>query len=247
MEQDEQNSAYFFRLEKSNASYNSMTKLSVDGIITDNPKTISNYYYKFYKLLYTSRFDENDTSSFLDSIVDLNTIEVDDKNRCDESVSLKEIIDSINHLKINKSPGNGGITAEFYKVFSEPLAPLIAEVYAESILRTSLLPSWTQGVITLIPKPKKDPLLIENWRPICLLNTDYKILAQIFAQRLQKVMSYLIDESQSGIIKNRHISNNIRFVLDILDYSDLISEERFFFFLDFYEAFETVEHAFIFR
>lgn len=102
-------------------------------------------------------------------------------------------------------------------------------------------------MITLIPNPKKYPL-IENWRPICLLNTDYKILAQIFAQRLQKVMSYLIDESQSGIIKNRHISNNIRFVLDILDYSDLISEERFFFFfLDFYEAFETVEHAFIFR
>lgn len=121
MEQGKQNSAYFFRLEKSNANYNSMAKLNADGIVTDNPKTISNYCYKFYKLLYTSRFDEDDTSSFLDSIVDLNTIEVDDKNQCDEPVSLKEIIDSINHLKINKSPGNDGITAEFYKAFSEPL------------------------------------------------------------------------------------------------------------------------------
>lgn len=230
MEQGEQNSAYFLRLEKSNATYNSLSKLIVDGIVTDDPKTISDYCNNFYKLLYTSRFDEDDTSSFLDSIVDLITIEADDKNRCDDPISLKEIVDSINHLKVNKSPGNDGITAEFYKAFYEPLAPFLAEVYAESILKTSLPPSLTQGVITLIPKPKKYPLLIENWRPICLLNTDYKILALILAQRLQKVMSYLIDESQSGFIKNRHISNNIRLILDLLDYSDLISEESFIFF-----------------
>lgn len=102
----------------------------------DDPKTISDYCYKFYKLLYTSRFDEDDTSSFLDSI-DLITIQADDKNRCDEPISLKEIVDSINHLKINKCPGNDGITAKFYKAFSEPLAPFLAEVYEESILRTS--------------------------------------------------------------------------------------------------------------
>lgn len=93
---------------KYNANYNSMTKLTADGIVTDNPKTISNYCYEFYKLLYTSRFNEDDTSSFLDSIIDLNTIEVDDKNRCDEPISLKEFVDSINHLKVNKSPGNDG-------------------------------------------------------------------------------------------------------------------------------------------
>ncbi len=68
MEQGEQNSAYFFRLEKSNANYNSMSKLNVDGIITHDPKTISNYCYNIYKLLYTSRVDEYDTFSFLDSI-----------------------------------------------------------------------------------------------------------------------------------------------------------------------------------
>ncbi len=145
-------------------------------------------------------------------IVDLISVEADDKNRCDEPILLEEVVDSINHLKINKSPGNDGITTEFHKTFSELLAPFLTEVYAESILKSSLPPSLTQDVISLIPKAKKDPLLIENWHPICLLNTDYKILAQIFAQRLQKIMSYLIDESQSGFIKNRHISNNIRLI-----------------------------------
>uniref|UniRef100_A0A1A8GMK6 Reverse transcriptase domain-containing protein n=1 Tax=Nothobranchius korthausae TaxID=1143690 RepID=A0A1A8GMK6_9TELE len=44
----------------------------------------------------------------------------------------------------------------------------------------------------------------------------------------------------------RHISNNIRLVLDILDYSDLILDDSFILFLDFYKAFDSIEHEFIF-
>jgi hypothetical protein len=32
-----------------------------------------------------------------------------------------------------------------------------------------------EGLITLIPKKDKDTLLIKNWRPITLLNQDYKL------------------------------------------------------------------------
>ena len=44
-------------------------------------------------------------------------------------------------------------------------------------------------------------------------------------------------------MRNRHISNNIRLVLDILDYSDLITDYSFIF---LYKAFDTVEHQFLF-
>lgn len=44
-----------------------------------------------------------------------------------------------------------------------------------------------------------------------------------------------------------NISNNIRLVLDILDYSDLITDESFIIFLNFYKAFDTIEHQFIFH
>lgn len=56
----------------------------------------------------------------------------------------------------------------------------------------------------------------------------------------------MIEETQSGFIPNRHISNNKCLVLDLLDYDDLISNESFFhFFLDFYKAFDSLEHDFI--
>lgn len=80
------------------------------------------------------------------------------------------------------------------------------------------------------PNPKrKYILLLDNWRPICLLNNDYKIIALVLAKHLKNVLDYIIDETQSGFMKGRHISNNIRLVLDIKDSSDS--------FLDFKKSF----------
>lgn len=88
-------------------------------------------------------------------------------------------------------------------------------------------------------------LLIDNWRPVSLLNNDYKLLAIIFAKRLKTVLNSVIDETQSGLMAKRHIVNNIRQVLDLLDYSEIIQENSFILFLDFYKAFDSLEHKFI--
>ncbi len=94
----------------------------------------------------------------------------------------------------------------------------------------------TQGVIHLIPKPQKDLSQLENWRPISLLNNDYKILAMIFAKKIKWVLDDIIEESQSGFMVDRLISNNIRLVLDILDDSDLIPND----FLNFYSLYKLL-------
>jgi hypothetical protein len=50
------------------------------------------------------------------------------------------------------------------------------------------------GAISLIFK-KNDPLSLDNYRPITLLNTDTKILAYTIAQRLKEVVPSIILES----------------------------------------------------
>jgi hypothetical protein len=52
---------------------------------------------------------------------------------------------------------------------------------------------------------KGDPLLLDNFRPISLLNVDLKILSHVLVQRLKKILSKLINEDQTGYIKNRFI------------------------------------------
>ena len=66
-----------------------------------------------------------------------------------------------------------------------------------------------RGIIRLIPKKDKDLTLIKNWRPISLLNTDYKLIAHVLADRLQNVIPNIISKDQSGYLKSRNISVSI--------------------------------------
>lgn len=104
-----------------------------------------------------------------------------------------------------------------------------------------------QGLITLIPKSGKDKRILDNLRPITLLNIDYKILSGVIAARLKEGISSIITETQSGFLKGRLIHNNIRLVLDLLDYNQMVQERGFILFLDFYKAFDCVEHSFILK
>ena len=93
-----------------------------------------------------------------------------DTEYCDLPLSQKEISDCFNLLKNNKSPGSDGLSSDFYKLFSQQLSPFLLQVFNESLFSSTPPASMTQGLINLIPKPHKDPLYIDNWRPICLLN-----------------------------------------------------------------------------
>ena len=77
--------------------------------------------------------------------------------------------------------------------------------------------SQRQGIISLIPKKNKDPLLLKNWRPITLLNVDYKLATKCIARRLEKVLPHLIERDQTGYIKGKYIGENIRAISDIIE------------------------------
>ncbi len=102
-------------------------------------------------------------------------------------------------------------------------------------------------MITLIPKPNKDQLYLENWRPVSLLNNDTKMYSHIFAERLNFFLNIIIDKEQSVFLKGRYIGNNIRLILDLIDYRHFISDDSLILFIDFYKAFDTIEHYIMFK
>ena len=61
--------------------------------------------------------------------------------------------------------------------------------------------SQHRGVITLIPKQEESLLNLTNWRPITLLNVDYKIALKAIAKRMEPVLPSLIHSDQTGFIK----------------------------------------------
>ena len=77
-------------------------------------------------------------------------------------------------MKNQKSPGSDGITTEFYKIFWNDIKEYYIKSINFSFQNGELTELQKQSIITLLPKSGKDNLLLENWRPISLLNVDYK-------------------------------------------------------------------------
>ena len=68
---------------------------------------------------------------------------------------------------------------------------------------------------------------MDNWRPISLLNIDYKIATKTVAARIAKVLPSLIHEDQTGYIKGCFIGQNIRLLANIREHDDnLVEDDR---------------------
>ena len=78
----------------------------------------------------------------------------------------------------NKSPGTDGFPPDFYKFFWNDIGRLVVNSLNFGFTTSHFSHQQSQAIISLLPKPGKDPLLLKNWRPIALLNTDYKIAAK---------------------------------------------------------------------
>ncbi|VDI15400.1 blast:LINE-1 retrotransposable element ORF2 protein [Mytilus galloprovincialis] len=111
--------------------------------------------------------------------------------------------------------------------------------------KKELTNSQKLGLITLIYK-KNDPLNLDNYRPITLLNVDTKIIAYSLAQRLKPILHKIIHSDQNGYVKNRYIGFNIRQIQDIIDYSEKFNVDGAILFLDFTKAFDSLEWEFMY-
>ena len=86
---------------------------------------------------------------------------------------------------------------------------------------------------------------LKNWRPVTLLNCDYKIVATVLALRMQKIMPTIINETQVGYIKDRLGGFNVRIVQDMIDFMKEKSLEGAIMMVDFTKAFDVIDISFI--
>ena len=104
-----------------------------------------------------------------------------------------------------------------------------------------------QAVITLIEKKGKDRSLLENWRPISLVDAEAKIMSKVIASRIKNVSPNIIHHNQTGYVKDRFIGETIRSIFDIMDFSVSENIPSLLLFSDFQKALDSVEWNFLFE
>ena len=97
----------------------------------------------------------------------------------------------------------------------------------------------------MIPKEDSNLLDLQNWRPITLLNIDYKIASKTLAKRIESVLPKLVHTDQTGFMKGRYIGENLRLINDVMEYTMSENKGGILISLDFKKAFDTLEWEFI--
>ena len=249
-EHGEKNNKYFLNLESRKTSNSCVRKLfGKSGKLITSPKLILSELYDFYTELYSnhdSPSHNNESDAFLDHCR-LPTLNQDAKQICEGALTKEECFKALQTFKNGKSPGNDGLTAEFYQVFWPTLGHLLVDSLNSSFEKGELANSQKQGIIKLIEKKNKDKRYVANWRPISLLNVDVKIASKAITLRLEKVLSDLISADQCAYVKGRNIFDAVRTIGDIMDYTKLHNLPGLMLTIDFEKAFDSLSWNFLFK
>ena len=245
-EEGEKPTRYFFRLERTRAISNSFSSLfDENGIEKTSQQDLENILTRFYQTLFTS--DSLDMQIQTD-IIDALEFSLTDHERelCEGLFTLDELFTALKGLQTGKTPGSDGLPTEFYLCFWDDLGELLLSVLNESFHAGSLAKSQYEGLLRLIYK-KDERRLPKNWRPISLLNTDYKLASKVITERLKKVMSSIVHQDQTCGVLGRTIFSNLHLVRDVLDFIDKTNEPAILVTLDQEKAFDRVDHEFMLR
>lgn len=149
-------------------------------------------------------------------------------------------------LPSGKTPGLDEYSAEFYQAFWPQIKPLLMPMLTDFFENGTLPESMKTAVITLIHKKDKDITECTSFHPIPLLPVDFTIISKLIAHRLEDLLPQLINPDQSGFVKVRYASDNIRRLLNIIDHSILYNQTALVLSLDAEKAFDRVEWSYLF-
>ena len=139
---------------------------------------------------------------------------------------------------VRQTPGTDGLPAEFNKVFLERHFFFnLGNAFDSGYLSVT----QRRGVIKLNSKTDEELYFIKDWRPIILLNTDYKIAAKSIANGIKLVLPNPINHDQTGSLKGIFIDENIGLIACIIQYAKEKNILSLLLFIDFEKAFDSFD------
>ncbi|EJD35547.1 hypothetical protein AURDEDRAFT_75188, partial [Auricularia subglabra TFB-10046 SS5] len=178
------------------------------------------------------------------------------------SLSAEDVSSSVQDSKNGKAAGLDGIIYELWKVLDARFRAAPADARGTLVFDVTDamrkvftdvedygLPEgsrFAEGWLCPLYK-KGERSEIANYRPITLLNTDYKLYTKILAMRLAMVASRVIHPSQAGFVQGRSIADHTKVTSLLLDLAEADDQDGAIVALDQEKAYDRVRHDYLLK
>lgn len=207
---------------------------------------------------------ENEREAALETTLNTIMIKLSPLNRQELAKSLtKDNVEEVLRLLPNgKAPGIDGIPYEFWKWLQEKsktipkkrgdnspfdltecLTAVLNDIETYGVTKNS---GFAEGLLHPLYK-KNDRREIANYRPITLLNGDYKTFTKALALKLARTVPSIIHENQAGFIPGRSITDQIRLTQMIMEYAEVEEENGLIVALDQEKAYDKISHEYLWK
>ena len=218
-----------------------------DGTLVDEPDRILNVVCKQYSSLYETHgvsdiaFDHIVSRCHIPKLIEM------DSQMLEQKITVDEVTQAIQATKGGKTPGFDGIPIEFFWLFSEKLSIFLCKLFNFFVTNGRMHSSAYIGIISLLYKGAGDRSMRENWRPLTMLNLDYKIFTKILSRRLRKVIATIVHPDQTCGVPGRKINDSVYHLMSVLDYCNEFPSDVCLLSVDHLAAFDLIEWAYIIK
>lgn len=193
---------------------------------------------QFYKILYTRSPEANDQEETI--------ITEKQENRELQPILDREVLNHIKKLKNEKSPGPDGISNEALKTGAPILLTFLTRLF-NTILEAGIVPrQWCESDIVLLYK-KGNPLDIENYRPISLLPSTYKLFASVILSRISEKIDSKQPIEQAGFRSGYSTIDHIHSLEQVIEKFKEYNQPLYLGFIDYSKAFDSISHSSIWK
>lgn len=181
------------------------------GCLKTEPQEILEVAASFYEDLYSKRNTNEEDKQHMLSKLNKQAARIKTRFRA------REVQLSICRAASGKSLGIDGLMCELYKMLLKKRPktgtgrPLITKILAKlfnEINKLGLFDEWTEGILTLLHK-KDETNQLKNYRPLSLMNINYKLYTECLVKRFVKDLDTIIGKKQSAFLPKRLINDNI--------------------------------------
>ena len=162
-------------------------------------------------------------------------------------ISQQEVKRTLQAMDADTSPGPDRLKYKTWKLL-DPNQEIVTAILNTCRANGKIPPAWKISTTILIHKGD-DPLVLDNWRPIALQNTLYKIYAAIVARRISSwaVDTGVMSPSQKGFLPMEGCLEHNHLMTSVLQDSRRRKRPAYLTWLDLKDAYGSVPHQTLFR